>query len=256
MVRGTRIDLRNDVSRWLLVFLLFLATFQSPFRVEQDTEPSQLCAGERTCTVGRVRLALGGLWRSSLTGAEAAQSYYTVLGVSRDASEREVKRAYLKLAKKYHPDKNREDKRAERKFRLIARAYEVLSDPEKRRVYDQLGEEGLKQHEQSGGQAGPFQGRPGQHQQFFFSGGGPFGHPHGANFRFTFQGDGHRPEGSFGAGFPFEDLFGEFFGGHQGGFRQHRAHGHQHRPSGYQRCEETKICSNGRCQTRVTCTNV
>lgn len=73
----------------------------------------------------------------------AKRDYYEVLGVNKSASADEIKRAYRRMAMKYHPDKN-PDKSAEAKFKECAEAYEVLSDPEKRQRYDQLGHEGLR----------------------------------------------------------------------------------------------------------------
>ena len=71
----------------------------------------------------------------------AGKDYYGVLGVSQNASEREIKQAYRKLARQYHPDVNAGDKSAEAKFKQINEAYEVLSDKEKRRKYDQFGDQ-------------------------------------------------------------------------------------------------------------------
>ena len=71
----------------------------------------------------------------------AGKDYYGVLGVSQNASEREIKQAYRKLARQYHPDVNTGDKSAEAKFKQINEAYEVLSDKEKRRKYDQFGDQ-------------------------------------------------------------------------------------------------------------------
>ncbi len=72
----------------------------------------------------------------------AKADYYSLLGVSRDASDQELKRAYKKLAMKYHPDRNQGDKEAEKKFKELSEAYEVLSDQTKRQAYDQFGHEG------------------------------------------------------------------------------------------------------------------
>jgi molecular chaperone DnaJ len=74
----------------------------------------------------------------------AKQDYYDVLGVQKNASADDIKRAYRRLAMKYHPDKNPGDKAAEEKFKGCAEAYEVLSDSEKRQRYDQFGHEGLR----------------------------------------------------------------------------------------------------------------
>lgn len=71
------------------------------------------------------------------------KDYYAALEVDRDASPEEIKRSYRKLALKFHPDRNSGDKEAEERFKACAEAYEVLSDPEKRRLYDAYGEEGL-----------------------------------------------------------------------------------------------------------------
>ncbi|MFH1836746.1 MAG: DnaJ domain-containing protein, partial [Candidatus Omnitrophota bacterium] len=69
-----------------------------------------------------------------------AEDYYKLLGVSKEASQDEIKSAYRKLAVKYHPDKNPGNKEAENKFKEISHAYEILGNPEKRKKYDQFGE--------------------------------------------------------------------------------------------------------------------
>src|ERR1700752_1061569 len=69
----------------------------------------------------------------------AKRDYYEILGISRGASDDEIKKAYRKMAIKYHPDKNPGDKKAEENFKEAAEAYEVLSSPEKRQRYDQYG---------------------------------------------------------------------------------------------------------------------
>ena len=83
------------------------------------------------------------------------RDYYEVLGVAKNASDAELKKAYRKLAKKYHPDVNPGDKNAEAKFKEATEAYTVLSDPEKRKQYDQFGHAAF---ENGGGGAGGFGG--------------------------------------------------------------------------------------------------
>ena len=82
------------------------------------------------------------------------RDYYEVLGVSKSASDSELKSAYRKLAKKYHPDMNPGDKEAEAKFKEASEAYSVLSDPDKRRQYDQFGHAAFEGG--AGGGAGGF----------------------------------------------------------------------------------------------------
>jgi len=91
------------------------------------------------------------------------RDYYEVLGVSKDASEQDIKKAYRKLAMEYHPDRNPDNKEAEEKFKEVNEAYEVLSSPDKRKRYDQFGHAGM-----NGNGGGGFEGFGG------FSGGGGF----------------------------------------------------------------------------------
>lgn len=86
---------------------------------------------------------------TTLSAAAAGKKdYYDVLGVDRSASKDDIKKAYFKLAKKYHPDVNKEDPKAGEKFSEIQNAYEVLTDDGKRQAYDQFGSEGVDMHEQ------------------------------------------------------------------------------------------------------------
>src|SRR5258707_6931105 len=96
------------------------------------------------------------------------RDYYETLGVSKTASEDEIKSAFRKLARKYHPDVAKDKKEAEEKFKQINEAYEVLSDSEKRRKYDQLGEN----WNQPGGFQPPPQWGGGQRGGGFYGGGG------------------------------------------------------------------------------------
>ena len=82
------------------------------------------------------------------------KDYYQILGVGKGASDDEIKKAYRKEALKWHPDRNQDKKElAEKKFKEVAEAYEVLSDKQKRQIYDQFGEEGLKGSSGMGGGA-------------------------------------------------------------------------------------------------------
>jgi molecular chaperone DnaJ len=110
----------------------------------------------------------------------AKRDYYEILGVSKGASDAEVKKAYRKMAIKYHPDKNPDDKEAEEKFKEAAEAYEVLSDPNKRSRYDQFGHQGV-------GGAGGFGGGGGMNMDDIFS---QFGDIFGGAFGGGFGGGG------------------------------------------------------------------
>jgi len=85
----------------------------------------------------------------------AKRDFYTVLGVNRDASEEEIKKAYRKLAMKHHPDRNPDDKASEEKFKEAKEAYEILTDPKKKTAYDQFGHAGVDQSAGFGAGRGP-----------------------------------------------------------------------------------------------------
>lgn len=82
------------------------------------------------------------------------RDYYEVLGIDRNADAAAIKKAYRKLAKKYHPDTNKDHPEAEQKFKEVTEAYSVLSDPEKKKMYDQFGHAAFD--ESGGGYGGPF----------------------------------------------------------------------------------------------------
>lgn len=125
----------------------------------------------------------------------AGKDYYNILGVNRNATEKDIKAAYRRLARQHHPDVNPGNKSAEDKFKEINEAYEVLSDTDKRKKYDKYGDKWMyadqfeAAHQQQGG-SWNFGGQPGGGQTFHFE------------------------EGDIG------DIFGDMFGGRMGGFRQ------------------------------------
>jgi molecular chaperone DnaJ len=131
----------------------------------------------------------------------AKRDFYEILGVSKDASETEIKKAYRKRAIQFHPDKNPDDKSAEDKFKEAAEAYEILSNAEKKQRYDQYGHAGID------GQGGFGGGGGGMNMDDIFS---QFGDIFGGN-------------GGGGGGSPFESFFGG--GGARGGSRSRQAVG-------------------------------
>lgn len=145
----------------------------------------------------------------------AQKDFYKTLGVSRSASPEEIKAAYRKLAKKYHPDVNKGDKTAEEKFKDISEAYDVLSDKKKREEYDMFGAAGV------GAGAGPGGGQ----YRYYGAGGQP---PPDFDFS-SFFGGGRASAGGYNQTFTEEDLgniFGDIFGrGGAQGFRGTREKG-------------------------------
>ncbi|KAG9247954.1 DnaJ protein-like protein [Calycina marina] len=135
--------------------------------------------------------------------AACATDFYKLLGLDKSASERDIKRAYRVMSKKFHPDKNPGNEESKQKFVEVAEAYEALSDAESRKIYDQYGHEGLKQRQKGGGGQ--------RHDPFdmfsrFFGGNGHFGHQ---------QGERRGPDMEVRVGVPLRD----FYNGHSTDFQ-------------------------------------
>lgn len=137
------------------------------------------------------------------------KDYYEILGVSPDAEDKTIKKAYQKLAKKYHPDVNPGDKSAEAKFKEVSEAYQAISDPEKRRKYDELKQD-YQQWQKRGGRGdfdwGRWQAHPGDggHQTYTMS---------PEEFAEMFGGSAR--SGGFDGADSFSDFFSTLFGGGQ-----------------------------------------
>lgn len=167
----------------------------------------------------------------------AKQDYYELLGVAKNADATAIKKAYRKLAKKYHPDTNAGDPAAEQKFKDVTEAYTILSDPEKRKLYDQFGHAAFDGSMPEGGAyqySGAGAGQNGGYQEFHFNGadmGDMFGDIFGDMFHgrsngggrsYSFHSDGnggfhqYYSNGSGAGGFGQDGHFGDF--GSSGGF--------------------------------------
>lgn len=204
-----------------------------------------------------------------MVAVAAAKDYYSILGVKRGATDREIKKAFRKLAMKYHPDKNKNDPDAEKKFVEIAQAYEILGDPDKRKQYDQFGEAAFGSG--GGGNSGFggfkfddfFKGfddafgahRSGRKSDRMFN----FGHPdHGSFFSFNdlFDDDDSLDDGSFGNMFSGFNTFSSFSNDINSEFQKVRTHSHSYSHSSSQsgqRCQTTTVRNGNTVTTQTVC---
>ncbi|HWB91368.1 MAG TPA: J domain-containing protein [Puia sp.] len=176
--------------------------------------------------------------------------YYKVLGVNKNATADEIRAAYRKLARKHHPDLNPDDKDANKRFQQINEANEVLSDPEKRKKYDQYGKDWMhaEAFEKAQQSAGGHGGRPGSQG---FGGGAGFGTG-------GFGGAGGEGEWHFSDGGEFSDFFESLFGGSAGGRGQGgRSQGRQARFRGqdYQAQLEISLADAATTHQRILTVN-
>src|ERR671939_1050131 len=132
----------------------------------------------------------------------AKDDYYQILGVKKDAKPEEIKKAYRRLARKYHPDVNPGDKGAEDRFKQMSEAFDVLSDPKKRAVYDRFGQysDNLADAAARGAYPGGAGASGGRSAPFDFTG-------------FDWGNAGGGATGGGGGGTSFRDIFAELFGG-------------------------------------------
>ena len=131
----------------------------------------------------------------------AKRDYYEVLGVSRDADKNTIKKAYRKLAKKYHPDTNQGNKEAAERFKEATEAYNILNDPEKRKMYDQFGHAAFDGGAGAGGASGAYGGAYGRNGGTY-----QYAGPDGTFHEYHFEGDGDMDEF-------LKNIFGGSFGG-------------------------------------------
>ena len=150
---------------------------------------------------------------SEVTSMGAKRDYYEVLGISRSADKDAIKKAYRKMAKKYHPDSNEGNPDAEEKFKEVTEAYNVLSDPEKKKLYDQFGHAAFEEGAGGAGYGGGGFNGNGGFDGSGFGGFGGFGNSHSGAYRSP---DGSYQEFHFEGG-DMDDILKNLFGGGFGG---------------------------------------